>query len=160
MAVLAEKSSGRQKRQRARRLGILTDAQVAMGWFVVLAVAALVGAIYLSQASNIASTGRRVQILQNDLQVIKRDNAALERTVAEAQSLERMQQEAARLGFVRAAPEDMEYLVVPQYPAPAPTQPAPEQLQAAPDQAQSMGDAILLALRGSVSDMVLGQSGQ
>jgi cell division protein FtsL len=160
MAVLVEKRSGRQKRQRAKRLGILTDAQVAMGWFVVLALAALVGAIYLSQASNIASTGRKVQILQNNLEIIKRDNTALERTIAEAQSLERMQQEAARLGFLRAAPEDMEYLVVPQYPAPVSAEPAPDPARVAAVPAQSIGEAILLALRSRINDMALGQAGQ
>ncbi|HZD09730.1 MAG TPA: hypothetical protein VE553_00160 [Candidatus Binatia bacterium] len=163
MAVIAEKNSGRQKRQLARRLGILTDAQVAMGWFVIIALAALVGAIYLSQASHIAATGRKVQILQNNLENLKRENATMERVIAEAQSLERLQQEAARLGFVRATPEDMEYLVVTKYPAqPAATGAA---LQAtivasppASAPAQSFGEAILLALRASVSDMVMGQS--
>lgn len=164
MAVLAEKKSGRKKRQLARRLGILTDAQVAMGWFVILALAALVGAIYLNQASDIATTGRRVQILQNNLSDLKRDNAALERTIAEAQSLERLQQEAARLGFVRAAPDDMEYLVVTEYPARPPAVDVPaanmtaqsvSQMQPA---AESIGEALYLALRASVSDMVMGQS--
>lgn len=164
MAVLAEKKSGRKKRQLARRLGILTDAQVAMGWFVILALAALVGAIYLNQASDIATTGRRVQILQNNLTELKRDNVALERTIAEAQSLERLQQEAARLGFVRATPEDMEYLVVTEYPArptsisaPA-TETADMLLMQMPAPAQSSGEAILLALRNSLSDLVMGQS--
>lgn len=164
MAVLAEKKSGRKKRQLARRLGILTDAQVAMGWFVILALAALVGAIYLNQASDIATTGRRVQILQNNLTDLKRDNAILERTIAEAQSLERLQQEAARLGFVRATPEDMEYLVVTEYPA-RPTSTSalatdtadvlsPQVSAPVP----SIGEAIFLALRSSLSDMVMGQS--
>lgn len=165
MAVLAEKNSGRKKRQLARRLGILTDAQVAMGWFVIVALAALVGAIYLNQASDIATTGRRVQILQNNLSDLKRDNAALERTIAEAQSLERLQQEAARLGFVRATPEDMEYLVVTEYPAQPIAVNAPAtnnmvestELQAPPP-AQNIGEALYLALRASVSDMVMGQS--
>lgn len=165
MAVLAEKSSGRQKRQLARRLGILTDAQAAMGWFVILALTALVGAIYLNQASDIARTGRTVQILQNDLENLRRENATLERTIAESQSLERLQQEATRLGFVRATPEDTEYLIVSQYPAvptaynatdatttlAAPPLPAP---------AQSISEAVLLALQASVIDMVLGQSTQ
>lgn len=164
MAVLAEKKSGRKKRQLARRLGILTDAQVAMGWFVILALAALVGAIYLNQASDIATTGRRVQILQNNLADLRRDNAALERTIAEAQSLERLQQEAARLGFVRATPEDMEYLVVTEYPAqptaidtPA-TNAVESAVSQAPPAAESFGEALYLALRASVSNMVMGQS--
>lgn len=157
MAVVAQKRSGREKRQRAKRLGILSDAQVAVGWFVILALAALVGAIYLSQASSIASTGRKVQILQNSLNELKRENAELERDIAEAQSLERLQQEAARLGFVRAEPGDMEYLVVTEYPAESmPRQtPAPTP---APAPAQTMGEALWLAVRGSVNGLVTGQS--
>ncbi len=165
MAVLAEKNSGRQKRQLARRLGILTDAQAAMGWFVILALTALVGAIYLNQASDIATTGRRVQILQNELDNLRRENATLERSIAEAQSLERLQQEAVRLGFVRATPEDMEYLVVSQYPA-VPTgvsltetsTPEGAAFQALPEPAASFGEAVMLALRASVINMVMGQS--
>lgn len=156
MAVVAQKSSGREKRQRAKRLGILSDAQVAVGWFVILALAALVGTIYLSQASSIASTGRKVQLLQNKLNDLKRENAELERDIAEAQSLERLQQEAARLGFVRAEPDDMEYVVVTEYPVETrpPETPAPP----APAPAQTMGEALWLALRGSVNGLVTGQS--
>lgn len=165
MAVLAENNSGRQKRQLARRLGILTDAQAAMGWFVILALTALVGAIYLNQASAIASTGRRVQILQNNLENLKRENASLERTIAEAQSLERLQQEAARLGFVRATPEEIEYLVVSQYPA-VPTgytgaaETSVEAQTPLPAPAQSFGEALQLVLQKSVVDMVMGHSSQ
>ena len=166
MAVIAVKRSGRQKRQLARRLGILTDAQMAMGWFVILALAALVGAIYLSQASSIAGSGRRVQILQNRLADVRRDNAMLERRIAEAQSLERLQQEAARLGFVKANPADLEYLVVSQYPAAPPPAPVTQTSEAvmaemtAPAPAQDIGEAIRLALRASLQQMVVGQSEQ
>lgn len=165
MAVLAEKSSGRQKRQLAKRLGILTDAQIAMGWFVILALAALVGAVYLSQASSIAASGRKVQILQNSLSELKRENAILERTIAEAQSLERLQQEASRLGFVRAEPADLEYLVVSQYPAVAPVTAttatsleAGVALQAPP--AQSFVEALRLSLRDHLRHMMMGEAEQ
>ncbi len=164
MAVLAEKGSGRQKRQLARRLGILTDAQAAMGWFVILALAALVGTIYLNQASAIAATGRKVQILQNNLETLRRDNAALERTIAEAQSLDRLQQEAARLGYRRATPDEIEYLVVSHYPAVpvgytgAPEAAAVAEPLAAP--AGTLGQALRLMLEARLVDMVMGQSSQ
>lgn len=163
MAVLAEKRSGRQKRQLARRLGILSDAQVAMGWFVILALTALVGAIYLSQASSIAASGRRVQILQNSLADLSRENASLERTIAEAQSLERLQQEAVRLGFVQAEPDDIEYLVVTHYPAvtTAPvSEAAADVAPAAPAPAQSFAEAMRLSLRDHLRDLVMGRAGQ
>lgn len=166
MAVIAEKGSGRQKRQLAKRLGILTDAQFAAGWFVILALAALVGTIYLSQASSIAASGRKVQILQNSLVELKRDNAMLERTIAEAQTLDRLQQEAVSLGFVRAEPADLEYLVVSQYPAVPPPTPVSfgagegEAAQSLPDPAQSFTEAVRLTLRDSLEHMVMGQAGQ
>lgn len=156
---MAKVSSRREKRQRAKRLGILTDAQVAMGWFVILGLVALLGAIYLNQASRIASTGRRVQLLQGELEVLKRENSSLERDIAEAQSLERLQQEALRLGFVRAEPDNIDYLVVSEYPAVATPQPT---VSAAPgpNQVASFGEATWLALRGSVGDMVRGQAAE
>lgn len=166
MAVIAEKGSGRQKRQLAKRLGILTDAQFAAGWFVILALAALVGTIYLSQASSIAASGRKVQILQNSLVELKRDNAMLERSIAEGQTLERVQQEAVRLGFVRAEPTDLEYLVVSQYPAvppPTPVSNGAEEggvAQPLPNPAQSFTEAIRLTIQGSLQHMVMGQAGQ
>ena len=52
----------RQKREQLKRLGWLTEAQAVLGWGVILILVALVGAIYLNQASRIASVGRRVQV--------------------------------------------------------------------------------------------------
>jgi cell division protein FtsL len=149
-------SSRREKRQEAKRLGILTDAQVAMGWFVILALAAWLGTIYLSQASRIAGTGRRVQILQNQLDELKRENAVLERSIAEAQSLERLQQEAIRLGFVRAAPEDIEYLVVEEYPAEQAAVPVPTPLP--PQPVETIREAIWLTAGNSVIGLMYGEA--
>ena len=52
----------RQARELARRLGLLTEAQAAAGWGVIVVMGALLGAIYLNQASKIATIGRRVFI--------------------------------------------------------------------------------------------------
>jgi len=156
---MAKGKSRREKRQKTRRLNVLSDAQVALGWFVILALAALVGAIYVSQASRIAGAGRQVQILQNQLEDLKRKNAELERDIAEAQSLERLQQEAGRLGFVRAAPEDIEYMVVEGYPqATAAPSPLPSSTPAPTRPVESMGEAVWLALRGSLDGLVRGEA--
>lgn len=157
---MAKGKSRREKRQKARRLTVLGDAQLAMGWFVILALAALVGAIYVSQASRIAGAGRQVQTLQNRLDDLKRRNSELEREIAEAQSLERLQQEAIRLGFVRAAPEDIEYIVVEGYPSDATPAPPPSPTPAPTRPVESMGQALWLAVRGSVDGLVRGEAGQ
>ena len=157
---MAKGKSRREKRQKARRLSALSDAQVALGWFVILALAALVGAIYVSQASRIAGAGRQVQILQNELDDLKRQNAELEQDIAEAQSLERVQQEAIRLGFVRAAPEDIEYVVVEGYPQATAPSPLPSPTSTPTRPVDSMGEAVWLALRGSLDGLVRGEAGR
>ena len=156
---MAKGKSRREKRQKARRLNALSDAQVALGWFVILALAALLGAIYVSQASRIAGAGRQVQILQNKLDDLKRENAELEREIAEAQSLERLQQEAVRLGFVGAGPEDIEYMVIEGYPPATAASPLPSPTPTPTRPPESMSEAIWLALRGSVDGLVRGEAG-
>jgi len=157
---MAKGKSRREKRQKARRLNALSDAQVALGWFVILALAALVGAIYVSQASRIAGAGRQVQILQNKLDDLKRQNAELEKDIAEAQSLDQLQEEAVRLGFVRAAPEDIEYMVVDGYPRATAPSPLPSPTPTPTRPVESMSDALWLALRGSVDGLVRGEAGK
>jgi cell division protein FtsB len=107
--------SARQARERLRQLGSLIEAQAALGWAVILVLIALLGVIYLNQTSRIATVGRQVQMLQFELSELRRDNRELERHIAEAQSLPHLQQEAARLGFSQAQPEDIEYIIVPNY---------------------------------------------
>lgn len=159
---MAQTGSRRERRQQARRLGVLTDAQVALGWFVILALAALVGTIYVSQASRIASTGRRVQIMQNDLEDIKRENASLERTIAESQSLERLQTEAARLGFTKALPESIEYLVIEDYPAAdgGPSSQVAESVEVPAAPVETIGEALWLAVEENITHLMRGESGE
>lgn len=150
----------RESREQARRLSWLTEAQAAIGWGIILVLAALLGAIYVRQASRIATVGRRVQVKQIELVELKRQNADVEQSIAEAQSLDRLQSEAIRLGFVPADPEDIEYVVVPQYPAdngetavflPTPTaQPAPIP--------ETIGSAIWQKLRSSITGLVQGEA--
>lgn len=106
----------RETREQSRRLSWLTEAQAAIGWGIILFLAALLGAIYVRQASQIASVGRRVQVKQFELVELKRQNADIEQSISEAQSIERLQAAALRLGFVQADPEDIEYVVVPNFP--------------------------------------------
>ncbi len=111
----ARRPSARQTRERLRQLGSLIEAQAALGWAVILVLVALLGVIYLNQTSQTASVGRQVQLLQFKLSELKRENRELERLIAEAQSLPKLQAEAARLGFSQARPDDIEYIIVPDY---------------------------------------------
>lgn len=149
----------RQARELARRLGLLTEAQAAAGWGVVIILAALLGAIYLNQTSKIAAIGRRVQQEQNDLDLVKRQNAELERLIAEAQSLERLTGEARRLGFVPSTPSDIDFMVIPNYP----TEPLPEKVEERPVEAlpstpDEIWEALLLTFRDMGIDMTRGEA--
>ncbi len=153
----------RQARELARRLGMLTEAQAAAGWGVIVVLAALLGAIYLNQASRIATIGRRVQMEQNDLDEVKRANAELERQIAEAQSLTRLDDEARRLGFVPSTPADIDYIVIPQYPTEPvdaatlipPSMTKPEEPPAPPE---TLWQAIALAFRDLGIDLTRGET--
>lgn len=156
--------SSRQARELARRLGKLTEAQAALGWAIILVLAAVLGAIYLNQASRIATVGRRIQIKQLELEEIKRENSDLERNIAEAQSLERLQQRALQLGFQAAEGAEIEYIVIPDYPAattaPPLTLQEPSETSATPTPVpiETMGDAISRHLTNSLQALIRGES--
>lgn len=142
--------------EKARTWLHLSETQVAMGWFVVLGLAAVLGAIYLSQASSIATTGRHLQVAQADLETLKRQNALIEQDIAKAQSLERLQAEAIGLGYRPAGADDLEYLVVADYPdAPIAT---PTPIPAPPEPASTITQAFWLTIRHSVNNLVQGES--
>ncbi len=149
-------------RDQLRRFHTLTEAQAVLGWAVILVLAALVGTIYVSQASRIASVGRRIQIMQAEMETLKRENAALERQIAEAQQLDRLQAEAARLGFVPANPDDIEYIIVPDYPIEnsALTMVVTATAVPPPPPPETMNAALWLSLRGRVNGFVQGAANE
>ncbi len=151
----------RSFRQRARNLIWLTEAQAALGWGIIIILIALLGAIYLTQTSRIAATGRRVQLLQGDLTDIKRENATLERQIAEAQALPRLQERAAALGFIPARPDNIEYLVVPDYPTGAPpiATPPPEVIPT-PEPIETIQEALWYAVKEYVAGLIQGESSE
>lgn len=159
---MTKRRSRREKRQEARRQSVLSDAQVALGWFVILILAALVGSIYVNQASRIASSGRRVQMLQDELDELKRRNAMVERQIAETQSLERLEEKVLQLGFTRADPESIEYVVVPGYPTESEESAEEPAIQpvATVTPVETIGEALWLLFESGSSSMVKGKSGE
>ena len=154
--------SARQTREVVRRLGKLTEAQAAMGWGIILLIVTLIGAIYLNQSSKVALVGRNVQQLEYDYNEVQRINAQFEREIAEAQSLERLSREMGRLGFVPSSNADIEYLLIPDYPAMAAT---PVTLDTKPTKpagatVDTIQEALLLVLRDRIDDLMRGESGE
>jgi cell division protein FtsL len=150
-------SKRQSKKDKRRNRFWLTEAQAALSWGIILALGALLGTIYLYQASRIAGVGRHVQDLQNELDNVKRVNAELEREIAEGQSLERLQAEAESMGFVRARPEDIEYLVVPDYPT-AINQGPPQEIVEPPKPIETITEALLITFQESINDLIRGES--
>lgn len=162
---MAQAEGSRSRSRRAlqaqlKKLAWLGETQAALGWAVVLLLSAVVGTLYVSQASRIASTGRTVQLLQLELGALKRDNALLERAIAEAQSLERIEARARDMGFTRALPEDIEYIVVESYPSgPAVAlTPAPPPILA--DPADTIWEALWWRFGAAIRNLVEGESSE
>lgn len=152
----------RRTRAQLKRLTRLTEFQAVLGWGVILVIAALLGTIFLRQSSRIANTGRQVQILQNRLIDLKRENSAFEKQIAEAQSLERLQSEVIRLGFIPAQPGDIEYVIVPNYPVvetAVPDLPAPD-VETAVTPPATIQEALWLAINDSINYLIRGEASE
>jgi hypothetical protein len=78
-------------------------------------VALIIGALYLSQAAAIATTGRQLEDLINDRNRLEQQNEQLRAEIAALRSVPHLQQRARDLGFDLAAGGDLEYLVVDGY---------------------------------------------
>ncbi len=153
--------SARQTRELVRRLGKLTEAQAAMGWGVILLIITLLGAIYLNQSSKVAAIGRHVQELDYNLAEIQRENRQLEREIAEAQSLERLQKEMDRLGFVPSNVFDIEYLVILDYPASI-TPPTSSTIKDGHSTrpVETVREGLLIVLHDRLDDLMRGESSE
>ncbi|MFQ5435674.1 MAG: hypothetical protein ACE5FD_12425 [Anaerolineae bacterium] len=150
----------RRTRAQLKQLTQLAEFQAVLGWGVILVIAAVLGTIFLRQSSRIATTGRQVQILQNQLIDLKRENSIIERQIAGAQSLERLQAEAVRLGFVPARPEDIEYVIVPNYPVETTAVPENEEpvKETAVSPPETIREALWLTVKDSINTLVKGEA--
>ena len=132
-----------------------------MGWGVVLLIITLLGAIYLNQSSKVAAVGRHVQELEYELNQVQRENDQLKREIAEAQSLERLQGDMGRLGFVPSTSLDIEYIVIPDYPEQAAPPVSVAVQQDKPTRAvETIRDALQIVLQDRLDDLMRGESGE
>lgn len=104
------------------------QTQILATLAAVTVVLVALGGMYLVKASHTATAGRDVQSLQAQkaelLRAIDRQRAL----IAQAQSVVRVEARARELGLTPALPEQMEFIVVQEYPGVPPPQSA-----AAPD---------------------------
>lgn len=157
MTAHVAQNSRKSRSEKRKSLFLLTEAQAVLTWGVIMALAALVGSIYLFQTSTIARVGRQVQMQRRELNEVKRLNADLERDIAGTQSLDRMYEEALRLGFNQARPENVEFIVIPDYPVTVPeTVDLPRTTRPFPP--ESIGEALWISLQGSFGDLIRGES--
>lgn len=105
-----------------KRVPSLFEAQSALGWGVVVVLLTLLAVVYLSHASQTIASGFHMQQLSAELKELQKENTYLEAQIAAGQSVEQLMAKAVQLGFVPSGPEEIEYLVVDNYP-PTPGQP-------------------------------------
>lgn len=92
-------------------------------------LASLIGWLYLTQASWMASTGRRIQKLEKERARLKRENAYLLSQIADLEAPSRLLARAQELGF--GSPERVEHVIVLYHPTSTPAMAAEEKPSAA-----------------------------
>ena len=80
-----------------------------------LFVAIIMGALYLSQSASTSAIGRQLEDLIIERDNYEQQNEQLRSEIASLQSMPRLEQRAADLGFLPAANSDIEYMVVDGY---------------------------------------------
>jgi cell division protein FtsB len=106
-----------------------TQTQATSLVLAVVVLVAVIGALYLAQASRTAATGRRLQAMEARRQVIEQQNAQLRAEIASLRSVPRLIAEAERLGYRTASLGEVEYLIVDDVP-PLPEPPPPPPIRA------------------------------
>lgn len=153
---MARQNSSKRSRS-SDQANWFSQATVAIGWGVGLVILAVVGTIYLGQASQTALAGRNAQLLEGELDEVRQENAVLEQSIAESQSLETVVTRAEALGlqFEQPDPAEIEYIDVVVAPPAATAAPLPAAVRQAPD---SIGEALWLVARNSMNQFSQGES--
>lgn len=82
---------------------------------LILFVSVIVGALYVTQAASVSTTGRQVEELVAVRNNLEKTNEQIRAEIAELQSVPRLLSRAQELGFMPAPAERIEYLVVDGY---------------------------------------------
>ncbi|MGF1507119.1 MAG: hypothetical protein GYB64_06220 [Chloroflexi bacterium] len=81
-------------------------------------IVAVIGALYLAQASRTAAAGRTLQELEAYREELELQNAQLRAEIAYLRSVPRLQQEAEAMGFRQARASEVYYMTVDSLPTP------------------------------------------
>jgi hypothetical protein len=87
------------------------EARATLGMLIMLLVLSLLGWIYLTQASHVATASRRIEELQIDKARLEQQNLDLAVEIAALESVSRLAARAQELGFVPVALDDAEFMV-------------------------------------------------
>lgn len=126
---MAEKKSGQPRgwfQQTFQQAPWRTQTQTTSLVLAVVVIVAVIGALYLAQASRTSAAGRRLQALESQRQSLEQQNAQLRAEIAALRSVPRLISEAEAMGYHTANSAEVEYLSVddvPPLPAPTPTPP-------------------------------------
>jgi hypothetical protein len=125
---------------------------------IILLVIAVIGGFYLTVASRAATAGRDLQTLEYQKGQLVQANGELLAELAALRSVTRLAARAQELGYVAAAPEQIDYLRVADYPYSAPTVAAPRAV--APEVERTALAQVADWLTQVLQGLVLGQPGQ
>ena len=87
------------------------QGRATLGMLIMLVVLSLLGWIYLTQASHVATTTRRIEELQIDKARLEQQNLELVVEIADLESVSRLAERAVELGFTTVALDDAEFVV-------------------------------------------------
>src|SRR4030042_1178384 len=88
------------------------EGRTTAGMLIILAVLSLLGWLYLTQASYVATASRRVQDLEQKEAQLQRENMELMAEIAQLDSVSRLAVRAKELGFVKVVPEEADFVLV------------------------------------------------
>lgn len=98
--------------RRLRQAPWRTQTQGTSLVMAAVVLVAVIGALYLAQASRTAAAGRRLQQMEDERQQLEQQNAQLRAEIAALRSVPRLIGEAQRLGYHSATSDEVEYLIV------------------------------------------------
>jgi len=87
-----------------------TQAQATSLLMALVIVVAVIGAMYLAQASRTAAAGRRLQELEAQRLILEQQNDQLRAEVASLRSVPRLIAQAEAVGYHAATTQDLEYM--------------------------------------------------